>query len=167
MKNIKYTSYTVDVVALLFTFSYELFGANVQQYTKKVAMQCFYITSVPLIFTTSIVTYDSSSPHLHDVHSSAKNNPTDLNNQAYLNSFTSRYMILSHIVGLLCIRSAGLNVRHMHAWKCLYVLYDQYKGLKHVHDSVKALTPTLSSVCKNTGHHIVTRPPVYDYHKPQ
>lgn len=35
------------------------------------------------------------------------------------------------------------------------------KGLKHVHDSVKALTPTLSSVCKNTGHHIVTRPPLY------
>lgn len=42
----------------------------------------------------------------------------------------------------------------------VYVLARSVKGLKRVHDSVKALTPTLSSVCKNTGHHIVTRPPL-------
>lgn len=75
----------------LYTFPHELMGASVQQYVKKVAMHSFYM-SVP-------------DGHLCQQFSkstqrafSTKNTPTHLNNHAYSNSFTSRHMILSHVV---------------------------------------------------------------------
>lgn len=45
---------------------------------------------------------------------------------------------------------------------CVYCMHQQ-KASSHLR--VKALTPTLSSVCKNTGHHIIKCPPFQVHHR--
>lgn len=70
-----------DMVAPLFTF---YLGITLSQ-----CMQLFYMTTVPLIFTTFHLCLQFSKSTQRAV-TSTKNNPTDLNNQAHENSLTSR-----------------------------------------------------------------------------
>lgn len=119
-------------------------------------MHDIYIMSVPWVL------YNFNSHLWQQIHRTCihihvkQGNRTQQNSQA--NSSTSRYSILSHEVGLctvVCMYShcvCLVCVCLVHVCVCAeWMVY----GLKHVHDSVKALPPTLSSVCKNTGHHIV------------
>lgn len=109
LQNTEYASYTT-----LPTFPNELLRANVQQYVNKVAMHCFYLMSVPGVCSKATLLVIHVNKSTQRAFTSTKNHPTDLNTQAFSKSFTSRYMILSHV----CV---ACQERRAHWEVCMWV----------------------------------------------
>lgn len=92
----------------------------------KVPMHCFYIIFVPGVCSKATLLVIHVNKSTQRAFTSTKNHPTDLNTQAFSNSFTSRYVILSHVC-VVC------QERRAHCEACMRVnvicvLCDLYKA---------------------------------------